>query len=637
MSLPRRSLALCLVFGLGLGSAVAGLPELVETPSLEARVAAGELPPVRERIPDTPLLVELGGEKSPGMHGGELRLLMGKQKDIRQVVVYGYARLVCYTPEFDLAADLLQSYEERDNREFTLHLRPGHRWSDGHPFTSEDFRFYWEDVATNPELSPGGPEAQLVVDGELPQVEFPDRYTVRYSWSKPNPYFLPALAGPSPLYIYEPAHYLRQFHARYRDAEELQQIVDDENRRNWMAVFFNRDRPYKATNPDLPSLQPWVNSTTPPAERFVFERNPFYHRIDQNGRQLPYIDSVAINIASGKLIPAKTGADESDLQARYLRMDNYTFLKTAAHRGDFNVRLWQTTKGSHMALYPNLNTNDPVFRKLLRDVRFRRALSLAIHRHEINQAVYFGLVDESNNTVLKEGPLYRSEYQSAWTEYDLEAANRLLDELGLEQRDDRGIRLLPDGRPLEILVQTAGESTEQTDVLELIHDSWLEAGIMLYSIPSTREVFRNRIFSGDAMMSIWSGLENGIPNADTSPAELAPTSKYQYQWPQWGAYYETRGQSGEPPDLPAAQELVELNDRWAAATSREQRRRIWQRMLEIQEENMFTIGIVNHVPHPVVVNNHLRNVPKKGFYDFSPGAYFGIYKPDTFWFDEARR
>ena len=87
-----------------------------------------------------------------------------------------------------------------------------------------------------------------------------------------------------------------------------------------------KDRPYKATNPDLPSLQPWVNTTHPPSERFIFERNPYYHRIDENGRQLPYIDSIAVNIASSKLVPAKTGADESDLQARYLRMDNYTFL-----------------------------------------------------------------------------------------------------------------------------------------------------------------------------------------------------------------------------------------------------------------------------------------------------------------------
>ena len=618
-------------------TAVGASDGLIETPSLVALVESGELPGVEARLPLQPQQVQFLPEQTVGMHGGEMRLLMGKQKDIRQIVIYGYARLVGFTPEIELQADLLEGYEVVENRKFTLHLRKGHKWSDGHPFTSEDFRYYWEDMASNAELSKGGPNKLLIIDGELPQVEYPDAHTIVYSWSKPNPYFLPALAGARPLYIYKPAHYLRQFHPRYQTEEVLQKMMKEAGKRTWMGVHVNKDRPYKATNPDLPTLQPWANTTYPPSDRFIFKRNPYYHRVDQNGRQLPYIDSIAINIASSKLVPAKTGAYESDLQARYLRMDNYTFLKTGAKRNDFDVRLWQTAKGAHIALYPNLNTNDSAYRELMRDVRFRRALSLAIHRFEINQVVYFRLVQESNNTVLTESSLYKPEYQHDGIEFDLEHANRLFDELGLTQRDDRGVRLLPDGRPIEILIQTAGESTEQTDILELIHDSWLDAGIKLYSVPSTREVFRNRIFSGDAIMSIWSGLENGLPNPETSPSALAPTTKYQYQWPQWGAYYETSGKSGEEPALPAARELVALNDQWAESSTREQRIAIWHQILDIHREQMFTIGIVNHVPHPVVVSNHLHNVPAKGFYDISPGSYFGIYKPDTFWFDEVRR
>ena len=190
-----------------------------------------------------------------------------------------------------------------------------------------------------------------------------------------------------------------------------------------------RGRPDLHITPYLGTYYISVNTTYPPSDRFIFKRNPFYHRIDQNGRQLPYIDSIAINIASSKLVPAKTGAAESDLQARYLRMDNYTFLKSAAKRNDYDVRLWKTAKGAHIALYPNLNVNDEVYRKLMRDLRFRRALSLAIHRHEINQVVYFGLVSESNNTVLEESPLYKPEYQNNSIEFDLEQAGKLLDEL----------------------------------------------------------------------------------------------------------------------------------------------------------------------------------------------------------------
>ena len=60
-------------------------------------------------------------------------------------------------------------------------------------------------------------------------------------------------------------------------------------------------------------------------------------------------------------------------------------------------------------------------------------------------------------------------------------------------------------------------------------------------------------------------------------------------------------------------------------------------MLDIHSEEVFSIGIVSGVLHPVVVNNHLHNVPVQGIYHFDPGAYFGVYRPDTFWFDEARR
>ena len=612
-------------------------PSLIETPSLLPAVAAGELPPIEQRLPRDVQVVSLAGDKTTGVHGGELRMLMGKQKDIRQLVIYGYARLVGYNEALELQPDLLRDYEVVDGRVFTLHLRKGHRWSDGHPFTSEDFRYYWEDVANNPELSKSGPPRILLVDGQPPTVEYPDAHTVRYSWHAPNPYFLNSMANAVPLWIYRPSHYLKQFHARYQDPAVLDQMVKDENKRNWMSIHYFRDRPYRSTNPDRPTLQPWKNSTFPPAERFIFERNPYYHRIDQEGRQLPYVDRVAINIASSGLVPAKTGAGEADLQGRYLRMDNFTFLKSTAKRNGFDVRLWKTAKGAHLALYPNLNTNDPEYRRLLRDVRFRRALSVAIHRYEINQVVYFRLVQESNNTVLAESPLFRPEYQGDWTQFDLAQANRLLDELGLVERDDRGVRLLPDGRPLEIVVQTAGESTEQTDVLELIHDSWLQVGIKLYTVPSTREVFRNRIFSGDAVMSIWSGLENGLMNADNSPADLAPTTKYQYQWPMWGNYYETGGQAGEAPELPEVKRLVALVEQWGRATTRGEREYTWHQMLDIHRDQLFTIGIVNRVLHPVVVNDHLHNVPEVGFFDISPGAYFGIYKPDTFWFDEARR
>jgi peptide/nickel transport system substrate-binding protein len=273
----------------------------------------------------------------------------------------------------------------------------------------------------------------------------------------------------------------------------------------------------------------------------------------------------------------------------------------------------------------------------MRDVRFRRALSLAINRHEINQVVYFGLAIEGSNTVLPQSPLFRPEYQSAWTQFDLKQANDLLDELGLTKRNSRGVRLLPDGRPLEVIVETAGESSEQVDCLELIRDSWIKAGVKLYIKPSQREVFRNRIFSGDTMMSVWSGLENGLATADQSPEELAPTSQQQLQWPKWGQYFESGGKTGEPAEMPAAQELLRLNDAWRRESNVVARTNIWAKMLSAFAEQVFSIGVISGTLQPVVVSTRLRNVPPEGIYNWEPGAHFGIYRPDHFWLDQGRK
>jgi len=516
-------------------------------------------------------------------------------------------------------------------RVFTFKLRAGHRWSDGRPFTSEDFRYYWEDIANDKDLAPFGPPQVLLVEGKPPRFEVLDKYTVRYTWAKPNPFFLPALAGARPQPIFAPAHYLKQFHARYTDPAKLAALAKEEGQRNWAAVHIRRFRPYKNNNPDLPSLQPWINTTFPPAQRFVFVRNPYFHRIDEQGRQLPYINRVLMNIADGKLIAAKTGAGESDLQARNLSFNDYAFLRQNAQRVGIRVLLWKTTKGAHLALYPNLNVSDPQLRRLVRDVRFRRALSLAIDRDEINDVNYFGLAHPGNDTVVVDGPLYKPEYQQRWAQFDLDRANALLDEAGLNQRNSEGVRLLPDGKPLEIIVETAGEDTEQTDVLELIADSWSKVGIKLFSKPLQREVFRNRIYSGQTLMSIWGGLENGLPTADMSPHELAPTAQDQLQWPKWGQYVETDGHAGEPPDLPAAQELARLNAEWTASADHAVREQIWTRMLTIRMNQMYTIGLVSGVPQPVVINKRLHNVPEKGIYNWDPGAHFGVYMPDTFW------
>jgi len=609
-----------------------------EPPNLVAAVAAGQLPPLTARLPRVPLVFEAPrSDWTLGRYGGEVRTLMAKDRDIRMMVVYGYSRLVGYDEQLRLTPDILEKVDNVDSRIFTLYLRPGHKWSDGKPFTAEDFRYYWDDVAHNKDLSPFGLPQALLVNGHAPKFEVLNETTVRFTWQEPNPMFLPALAAPSPLYIYRPAHYLRQFHAHYAGVEKANALAVEAGSRSWAGLHQKKDEQFRFDNPDLPTLEPWKNTTPLPSTRFVLERNPYFHRVDSTGRQLPYIDRIIVGITDDKLIPAKAGAGDVDLQVRYLRFDNYTFLKQSQKRNQYHVRLWEKALGSQIALYPNLNAEDAEWRKLMRDVRFRRALSLGINRHEVNEVVYFGLGRESSNTILQRSALFRPEFRAAWTKFDVKAANALLDSIGLTRRDAAGLRLLPDGRPMELVIDTSGESTEETDVLELIRDSWRQLGIAMFSRPSQREVFRKRVFSGKSMMSVWSGLSNGIPTPDMSPGELAPTTQEQLQWPMWGQYYEQNRKGGEAPTSPDVVELVKLFEEWRNSGSADEREKIWLRMLTINANEVYTIGIVTRALQPVVVRDNLRNVPVEGIYSWDPGAYFGMYHPDTFWIDTAGR
>jgi peptide/nickel transport system substrate-binding protein len=607
---------------------------LVEPPALQAAVTAGELPPIAERIPAHPAVATLDAPgRGLGRYGGTLRIIGGSAKDTRTLVVYGYARLVVYDERYEIVPDIAESVDVEEGRRFTFHLRPGHRWSDGAPFTSADFRYYWDDLANDAEMSRFGPPSELMVEGEKPNVETPDPLTVIYSWPKPNPYFLPALAAAQPLDIFRPSHYLKQFHARYAGLETVKKLAEEAGQRNWVALHFNMDRSYRNDNPDLPTLQPWVLKTDPPSDRFIFARNPYYHRIDTAGRQLPYIDEVALSIASPSLIPAKVASGEADLQGAYLSFANYTFLKQAEERGQYDVRRWLAAKGSRMALYPNLNAKDPEWRKLFQNADFRRALSLAVNRDDINKAIFYGLAKPANNTVLEASSLFKADYRDRWTAYDPAKANEMLDKLGLAERDSSGLRLLPDGRPMQIVVETAGEETEQTDMLELLRDDWRRIGIGVFIKPTQREVFRNRVKAGTTEMSVWVGLENALPHAGMSPAELAPLNSEQLQWPAWGLWVETRGQSGEEPTLEPVRQLMQLKQDWNRSEDPVRRAEIWHQMLTIWTDQVFSIGVVSGVEQLVVVNRRLHNVPEHGIYNFDPGAFFGLYRPDTFWFD----
>ena len=608
---------------------------LSETKTLGSTHNISDLPPVSERVPSSPLVINLEERgRQSGNHGGELQTLIGRSKDVRLINVWGYARLVGFSENFELNPDILERIEVEDDRIFTLHLRKGHKWSDGVAFTSEAFRYYWEDIATNEQLSPSGPPDFLKVEGQNPEFSVIDETTIQYAWHAPNPLFLPSLAAARPPFIYRPAHYLKQFHEKYGDLAQIENLVNEKKVRSWAPLHNGKDRMYNATDHQLPTLQPWMPKEGNSKIRAVMIRNPYYHRVDSNGLQLPYIDKIVMTVADGRLIPTKTQAGETDLQARNLSFSDMTVLKRGEELHNYKTVLWPISKGSAITLYPNLTTSDQQWRELLRDKRFRHALSLGIDRRMISRALYFGFAEESNNTVLPQSPLFKEEYRNQWIEYNVEKANQLLDEIGLLERRGDGIRLMSDGRPLEIIVESVGESANEVDVLELVAETWREIGISLFPKASQRDVVRDRALSGGLVMSVWAGFNNGIPTANMPPTELAPVLSSMLNYAEWGAYQETNGQTGEAIDYPPAQQLVELYNDWKSATTLSDRQNIWHQMLALRAEETFDIGIISSDRQPVVISNKLKNVPENGIYGWDPGAQYGIHRMDEFWIDQ---
>src|SRR5215813_15260009 len=503
-SLRRRIFIQGALVTLAGGPALAAdlVPPLQETPMFAEQVRSGALPPVGKRLPTPPAVVkEFAGEEGPGKPGGQINMLVSSTRDTPLMTVYSYTRLIRYDDKFRLEPDILESYEVKEGREFTFKLRANHKWSDGHPFTTEDFRFFWDDMVNHKELSPSGPPVELLVDGRPPVVEIIDERTIKYSWDEPNPYFIESQARAAPLFLFRPAHYLKKFHAKHTDPGQIAKAARGGQGGSWIQIFRRLDVMFGNDNVDLPTLNPWVLTTPSPAQRYVFVRNPYYHRIDENGQQLPYVDRIIFTVAATNLIPAKAGLGESDLQTRYLNMRDYTFLRKSAKQSGVNVVLWEQGSGSQLALYPNLNAKDDDWRKLNRDVRFRRALSLAIDRDEINQVAFIGLAKPSNNTIMPRSVLFKPEYATKWANHDPKAANKLLDEIGLTKRNGSGFRMMPDGsEPMNIVVEFTGEDTEVSDVLHLITDHWKKIGIRLISKPQSTENFRLRAFSGEAVM-----------------------------------------------------------------------------------------------------------------------------------------
>lgn len=629
--------AFLIVFTL-LGFSGVAAAQYNEAPMLAQQVQAGLLPPVDERLPENPAIVE--PVEQIGKYGGTLRTTTIAANSILgpHVILMGEGLLRTDTDYQTIVPNLAERWEFSDDyRVLTLYLRKGVRWSDGAPFTADDIMFWWEDVQLNEDLFPSGPSRRdWYAGGERMNLVKVDDYTIRMEFAVPNPLILRRLAhGPGMEMVDYPKHYLKQFHPKYTPMEEIQKMLDAEGFDFWYQLFEDRaERSFSMSmNPDLPSIDAYYLKTKEP-ERLVFERNPYYWKTDPEGNQLPYIDQILVRKAADiTTANAWIVTGQDDFNGFHTSLQQLPTYRQYEQQSDYRILLYRGTFGTEVLIQFNQTIEDPVLREIFQDVRFRRAMSHAINREEINEVLYFGLGEPRNTTVLPIASAYKEEFAKAYIEYDPDLANQLLDEMGLDKRDSEGFRLRPDGRRLSITIDYTESDTPKTPTLELVKEYWEAVGVQTQLNYMTNTLVAERATANLIQVGIHHADRSTDPLVFTEPFWYAPVQVgwEQTTWPLYAQWYNTGGAAGEePPEH--VKELIDIFNAMQRTTDEDERVQLLQQLLQRQAENLWTLGTVGNAPFVIVVQNAVRNVPETGWWGWD--GYFGYpYHPEQFYLD----
>ena len=500
------------------------------------------------------------------------------------------------------------------------------KWSDGAPFTAADVAFWFDDMNMNRELRPSVPTS-LNVGGEPARGRRIDDHTFELSFAAPRPNFaLRQLTLPQYMwsmgFIAEPKHYLAQFHLSYNpQANELAKAggFDD-----WTQLFNARQGPYGKSADDVgrPVLEAWVLQEAA-TDYALWERNPFYWKVDVAGNQLPYFDRVQNRSAATKeafMIAALGG--EVDFVSSILTIEDFPVLTQNADAGGYEVRLWQKRAGAGVNyFFRQTYKPDPVMQELLRDKRFRRALSLAINRAEINELLYFGKGTPSQAAVPPGSVYHVPEHFRRDAAYDPETANRLLDELGLKLGAD-GIRRRPDGKELFVKIEGYHEQeTPITSTAELVKDYWEAVGVKTDFDFREDNSFDGRRSADEVMIA--SHVIDMLPDSIYEGSLWSPPSFGWWSEELANVYFAEgidglRG-AGMEPDL---LRYFELSEQFAQTAGDAEKVAIANRIGELWADNLWMAGTVGgDLPHPALVRKDMGNVAARGF-----ATYFTFYQ-----------
>lgn len=584
-----------------------------EAPALAARVAQGQLPPLTKRLPENP---EVLRPKQSGRYGGTLRsalLADGDQNGVLRFVAQGLTR---WDGKFDhIEANIAEHWTRNaEATEYVFSLRPGMRWSDGEAFTADDIVFAVNDVLANREVFRAVADRYQAA-GQVMTAEKIDEATVRIRFAAGNRSFAEELAGPYGHHpVIYPKHYCAQFHIKYNpQAAEQAQAA---GLTNWAALFNRQCGDYltRWSNPAKPTLDPWIivepyaASAANNANQVLLQRNPYYWQIDAQGRQLPYVDALQFGIYANPaaVLEAATAA-QFDLQIRHVSTaqarEKLTPLVSAGRYVSLNL---PDVNASAMGLYLNHSTPNLALRAQLSDVRFKAALSLAIDRKEIARSAYLGEVAPWQSGPPAGHRLYDAKLATQYTQFDLAEANRLLDEVGLKQRDAEGFRLLGMQR-LRLQTIVNNNNASMISGLELIRKSWREIGVEMRIEALERSVNAQRAIANDYDISV-DVISGGLDPTQNPRAYLTVHPADSRQSLPWVRWYDSHGTLGMEPSA-SMRERLKLWDQWKAARTDAEADRLFKDILARAANELEVIGTVRSPTQTGIRSAKLMNVP----------------------------
>jgi peptide/nickel transport system substrate-binding protein len=588
-----------------------------EAPMLAELVAAGDLPSLEERLPATPLVVT--PLEQPGVYGGVWDTAVTGQADMNGFASYSQEPWVMFDETCtEWMPNLAESLEiSEDGTQFTFTLREGHKWSDGEPFTTEDVMFWYDAFATNEEVNPGGVPGILRAGAEVATMEAIDDRTFVVTFPQPAGLFLSNIA-----FVFgggdfgkTPAHYLSQFHIDYADPDEVQALVEEEGFETWVQLFTTKaglaqGTSVVASNPDLPTLRAWkLTEVGPP---WILERNPYFYKVDTEGRQLPYVDQIrAQAVTDGSMISLSAVAGDLTYQGRGVTLTDLPLYLQSQEQGDYRVLKAPVEHPTGLAIFPNQNYqgDDEFMKSLLEDIRFRKALNLAIDREEVNELVYLG----ESSPIESIFPRQADQPELlAHLQYDPDAAIALLDEIGLETDAD-GNRLRPDGSPLVLPIEVFAGQTYM-DPSELIASYFDAIGIQTSLQEISYDLWWPRIFSFEyAFVAYVKDSYAGLVRYNYLRS-YAPISDSSYWGPSWGTWYSTNGSEGEaPPDDHPARTAQLLYDEAKATIDAERQLELLGEIETLNLENAWEILTVGPAANVRIVKNNFHNVPAENY------------------------